>query len=124
MTGVQTCALPICPLPGENLFFPTNAQPLFIGSVGTSFQIAAFARQTIVNGDTTKPVYVSQYFDKAYKLDANGNITSTQTGVLSPYGIFLPTEPGPVALVTLPSSDGQRGTSVVQVVSLVFGCQP
>jgi len=108
------------PLPGNNLFSPTNAQPLLLASVGTPFQVAAFARQTIVNGDPGKPVYVSQYFDKAYKVDARGNVTTTQTGVLSPYVNFLPTEPGPVALVTLPSSDGQRGTGIVQVVSLVL----
>ncbi len=106
------------PIPGDNAFSPTNAQPLLIGSVGNQMRIAAFAKQTITNGDTSKPVYVSQYFDKAYKIDASGNVTTNQTGVLSPYGIFLPTESGPTALVTLPASDGQRGTGVVYVVSL------
>ena len=105
-------------LPGNDGFSPTNAQPLLIGSVGNQMGIAAYAEQIITNGDTSKPVYVSQYFDKAYKIDTNGIVTTNQTGVLSPYGIFLPTEPGPVALVTLPASDGQRGTGVVQVVSL------
>ena len=108
------------PLPGENRFSPTNAQPLLLATVGTPLQVAAFAKQTIVNGDTSKPVYVSQYFDRAYKVDASGNVTATPTGVLSPYGNFVPTEPGPVALVTLPASDGQRGTGIVQVVSLVL----
>lgn len=106
------------PLPGNYAFSPTNAQPLMIGSVGTPMQIGAFAEQAILNGDTTKPVYVGQYFDKAYKIDSNGNVTTNQTGILSPYGDFLPTEPGPTALVTMPASDGQRGTGVVYVVSL------
>jgi hypothetical protein len=106
------------PLPGNNDFSPTNTQPLLIGAVGTSMQIAAFARQTILNGDTTKPVYVAQYFYKAYKVNATGNVTTNETGVLSPYGDFLPTESGPTALVTMPASDGQRGTGIVQVVSL------
>jgi pimeloyl-ACP methyl ester carboxylesterase len=106
------------PLPGDNSFSPTNTQPLLIGTIGTPMQVAAFARQTILNGDTTKPVYVAQYFDKSYKVDANGRVTTNETGVLSPYGDFLPTEPGPAALVTLPSFDGQRGTGVVYVASV------
>jgi hypothetical protein len=106
------------PLPGNYAFSPTYAQPLLIGSVGTPLQVGAFAEQVILNGDITKPVYVSEYFDKAYKVDSNGNVTTNQTGILSPYGDFLPTEPGPTALVTLPASDGQRGTGIVYVVSL------
>jgi hypothetical protein len=106
------------PLPGNNAFSPTTPQPFLIGTVGTPMQIAAFAKQTILNGDTTKPVYVASYFYKAYKMDAYGNVTTNETGVLSPYGGFLPTEPGPTALVTMPASDGQRGTGFVHVVSL------
>ena len=108
------------PMPGTIYFSPTNAQPLLIASTGVPFYLAAFAKQTILNGDTDKPVYVSQYFDKAYKVDANGNVTTNQTGVLSAYSVFVADAPGPVALVTRPSSDGQRGTGIVQVVSLVL----
>src|SRR5260370_26888241 len=40
-------------------------------------------------------------------------------GILSPYGEFFPTMPGPVALVTMPDIDtGQRGTGVVSVIKL------
>jgi hypothetical protein len=106
------------PLPGDYGFSPNNAQPLILATVGTPLQVGAFAEQAILNGDTTKPVYVSQYFDKAYKVDSNGNVTTNQTGILSPYGDFLPTEPGPTALVTMPASDGQRGTDIVYVASL------
>jgi hypothetical protein len=108
-------------LPGDADFSPTNQQPLLIAGVGQPVQIAAFAKKTVTNGDTTKPVYVAQYFDKAYKVDGNGNVTSTQTGILSPWGDFTPTEPGPVALVTKPDiTTGQRGTGVVYCVSLVL----
>ena len=114
--GIQ---LPGDPMPGNSSFSPTNGQPLMIAAVGQLFQAAAFAEQVIQNGDTSKPVYVAQYFDKAYKVDTNGNVTSTQTGILSPYGTFFPTEPGPTALVTMPDiNTGQRGTGIVQVVSL------
>lgn len=107
------------PMPGDNDFSPTNAQPLMIAAVGQLFQAAAFAKQVVQNGDTSKPVYVAQYFDKAYEVDANGNVTTNQTGILSPYGTFFPTEPGPTALVTMPDiNTGQRGTGIVQVVSL------
>ncbi len=108
------------PLPGENNFSPTNAQPLLIvGMNGQPVRFAAFAEKIVVNGDQSKPVYVGQYFDKAYKVDTNGVVTSTQTGILSPWGDFFPTEPGPVALVTVPDIDtGQRGTGIVYVVSL------
>jgi hypothetical protein len=108
------------PLPGDNDFSPTNAQPLLIGGMcGQPLTFAAFAKKIISNGNTNKLVYVAQYFDKAYKVDTNGNVTSIQTGVLSPWGDFYPTEPGPVALVTMPDiNTGQRGTGIVQIVSL------
>jgi Alpha/beta hydrolase of unknown function (DUF900) len=105
-------------LPGVTGFSPTNAQPLMVATVGQPYQIAGFSKQIITNGNTNKPVYISQYFDKAYKVNASGGVTTNQTGILSPYGIFLPTEPGPTALVTLPDENGQRGTGIVQVVSL------
>ncbi|MEY4908169.1 MAG: hypothetical protein RL260_1887, partial [Pseudomonadota bacterium] len=41
----------------------------------------AFAKKIVTNGDTSKPVYVAQYFDKAYKVDTIGNVTATQTGI-------------------------------------------
>jgi hypothetical protein len=108
------------PLPGDGNFSPTNTSPLLIVGMGVEpIQIAAFAKKIMINGDTTKPVYVGQYFDKAYKVDTNGIVTTNQTGVLSPLGDFFPTEPGPVALVTMPDiNTGQRGTGIVYVVKL------
>src|SRR5438034_11724680 len=75
--------------------------------------------QINTNGDTKIPVYLQQYIYKAYKISTNGVVTTNQTGILSPYGEFFPTEPGPTALVTMPDVDtGQRGTGVVNVIKL------
>jgi hypothetical protein len=73
----------------------------------------------ITNGYSGKFAYLEQYWDKAYKTDTNGVATTNQTGLLSPYGEFFATEPGPAALVTLPDIDtGQRGTGIVSVIKL------
>jgi hypothetical protein len=46
-------------------------------------------------------------------------VTTNRAGFLSPYGEFLPMQPGPAALVTLPDLDtGQRGTGIVHVIKL------
>ena len=82
-------------------------------------QIAGYAKHAVTNGYPGVYGFLGQYFDKAYKMDENGNITTNQTGVLSPYGEFFPTEPGQAALVTMPDIDtSARGTGVVNVVKL------
>jgi hypothetical protein len=71
------------------------------------------------NGYSDVYGYLGQYFEQAYKVDANGNVTSNTTGVLSCYGSFYATEPGDVALVTMPDLDtGERGKGIVHCVSL------
>jgi hypothetical protein len=46
-------------------------------------------------------------------------VTTNETGILSPYGEFFPTEPGCAALVTMPDIEtNERGTAIVHVVSL------
>ena len=73
----------------------------------------------IANGYSSKYAYLEQYFDQAYTMDASGNVTTNSVGLLSPYGEFFPTSPGPAVLVTMPDIDtGQRGTGVVQVIKL------
>jgi hypothetical protein len=105
-------------LPGHAGFDPANTVPPLIASVGQSFALSGWARQT-VNSNDTKLAYLEQYFDRAYKIDAIGNVTTNQTGLLSPYGEFFPTDPGLVALLTMPDIDtGQRGTGVVNVIKL------
>ncbi|EEF58260.1 Fibronectin type III domain protein [Pedosphaera parvula Ellin514] len=113
--------LGIDPVPGDPTFNVTNSTPSpIIIPVGKPFSLTAWAKKAISNGYTNKFAYAEQYFDKAYKIDANGNVTTNETGILSPYGEFFPTEPGKVALVTMPDIDNtnQCGTGVVNVIKL------
>ena len=105
----------------ESIFSTTNTTPLIITSIGNSIQIAGYAKLAIQNGYSGIYAYLGQYFDHAYKVDVNGNVTTTNTGVLSPYGNFFATEPGPVALVTMPDIDtGERGTCMVYSIGMVI----
>ena len=64
---------------------------------------------------------MGQYFQQAYQIDTNGNITTNTTGVLSPYGAYFATQPGPAALETMPDIDtGQQGTTTVYAISLAL----
>jgi hypothetical protein len=106
------------PVPGSPDFAVTNTPPLLIASVGQPFTVAGWAKQAITNGSAGKYAYLEQYFDKAYRM-TNGVATTNQTGILSPYGEFFPTEPGQVALVTMPDIEtGQRSTGAVNVIKL------
>jgi hypothetical protein len=98
----------IDPLPGEYDFTVTNTTPVIFTSVGHPFNITAWAKQSLANGYSGKFAYAEQYFDKAYLADTNGNITTNQTGILSEYGEFFPTQPGTVILTT--KADGALGT--------------
>ena len=105
-------------LPGHSTFTPTNVTPLLTVGVGQSLQLAGYAKLAITNGYSDKFAYLGQYFDKAFKM-TNGVAMTNETGILSPYGEFFPTEPGPTALVTMPDLDtGARGTAVVHVIKL------
>jgi hypothetical protein len=97
----------------------THTNPVLITAVGNAyFQIACYAKLAVVNGYSGVYGYLQQYFDKAYEI-TNGIVTTNATGVLSPYGQFFATEPGPAALVTMPDVDtGERGTDAVYCVSL------
>jgi pimeloyl-ACP methyl ester carboxylesterase len=109
-------------LPGHNGFSPTNTTPLMITSVGgRGLWIAGYAKLAVINGYNGVYAYLGQYFDKAYLCDANGQVTTNETGILSPYGEFLPTMPGTVAMVTMPENadnTGPRGTNIVHVIKL------
>jgi hypothetical protein len=108
------------PLPGNPSFMTTNTtSPLMIATVGQSFAISAWAKQAILNGSNTNAFgYLEQYFDKAYLADTNGNPTTTQTGILSEYGEFFPTEPGTVFLTTRSNAYSPPGTNTIQVIGL------
>lgn len=116
---VRDYGLSDVPLPGNEGFLNTNTTPLLITSVGDGFfQLAGYAKLAITNGYAGVYGYLGQYFDKAYKT-TNGVVTTNETGILSPYGEFFPTEPGLTALVTMPDLDtGERGTATVHVVKL------
>ncbi len=107
------------PLPGSPDFTVTNASPLLLTGLGQSISISGWAKQAIGNGYSNKFAYLEQYFDKAYMMGTNGADTNKPTGVLSPYGDFMPTDPGSVGLITMRDIDtGQQGTGVVNVIKL------
>jgi len=108
------------PLPGTTGFTLTNTGDLLIVPVGGGVSIAGYAKLAVTNGYSGVYGYLGQYFDKAYTT-TNGVATTNTTGVLSPYGQFLATYPGPAALMTMPDPDtGARGTCTVYCVSLAL----
>ena len=111
------------PLPIDDGFAVTNQTPAAIfGAVGQPMILGAWAKYSIQGSSPTKYAYLGQYFfTNALMVDANWNITSTNTGIISPYGEFFPTQPGPVALITMPDIDtGRQATGIVQVISLAL----
>ena len=109
------------PLPGNPAFTTTNASQMIFAPVGSGIQIAGYAKLALLNGFSGKYAYLGQYFNKAYEVDTNGAVTTNTTGVLSPYGNFFATQPGTVALTTMPDPDtGQQGTCAVYCVSLAL----
>jgi hypothetical protein len=107
------------PFPESTNFSTSQTSDLLMAGVGGSLNVAGYAKLAWRHGYPGVYGYLGQYFDKAYKMDASGNVTTNITGVLSPYGQFFATEPGPAALVTMPDVDtGERGTCTVYCVSL------
>jgi hypothetical protein len=107
-------------LPGMANFSPTNTSDLLIAGVGQPTRVNGYAKFAMLNGYNGVYAYLGQYFDKAYQM-TNGVATTNTTGVLSSYGDFFPTQPGPTALVTMPDPDtGQRGTGIVFAISLAL----
>ncbi len=108
------------PLPLTSDFALTNTTPFVIASVGQPIVIGAWAKQVLTNGASGVYAYLGQYFEtNAYKIGTNGIPTTNTTGIVSPYGEFLPTEPGPTALITMPDlTTGQQGTDIVSVIKI------
>ena len=108
-------------LPGMTNFSTSQPSGLLLAGVGNSTPFNGYAKLSLVNGYSGIYAYLGQYFDQAYQIGTNGIVTTNSAGTLSPYGSFLPTIPGPAALVTMPDLDtGQRGTGIVYVVSLAL----
>ena len=109
------------PLPIDDSFTVTNQTPaVMFGAVGQPMILGAWAKYSIEGSSPTKYAYLGQYFTtNAYEVDSAGNITTTNAGIVSPYGEFFPTEPGPVALITMTNLDsGTQATGIVDVISL------
>jgi hypothetical protein len=105
-------------LPGDSGFTPmTGMAAPIIGTPGVPLLIGAWAEQS-VNGSTNKPGFIEQYFDKALVVNSSGDLTTNQTGVLSEYGEFFPTDPGTVVITTKTNSDGTNGSLTVPVIGL------
>ncbi|MFZ1074175.1 MAG: alpha/beta fold hydrolase, partial [Verrucomicrobiia bacterium] len=107
------------PLPALTGFSSTNQTGMLITSVGTPTVIGGWAKFSIQNGSSSKFAYLGQYYLTNAFVMTNGIVTTNTSGVVSPYGDFFPTQPGMVALVTMPDiNTGQQGTGVVRVVAL------
>ena len=107
------------PLPVLYDFASTNQTGVIITSVGNPAVIGGWAKFSILNGSPTKFAYLGQYFVTNAFVVTNGVVSANKTGVVSPYGDFFPTEPGMVAMVTMPDIDmGMQATGIVRVVSL------
>jgi hypothetical protein len=107
------------PIPALTGFANTNQTGKLVASVGTPTVIGGWAKFAITNGSASKFAYLGQYYVTNAFVMTNGIVTTNTTGVLSPYGDFFPTEPGMVALKTMPDIDtGAQGTGVVRVVCL------
>lgn len=107
------------PIPGEPDFSPTNVTPLLIAGMAQPYSISGWAKKIITNGDTNKSAYLEQFFDKAYKADSSGNATTNETGVLSEYGEFFPTEPGRIVLTTKPDIEtAEVGSNLLYVIHI------
>jgi hypothetical protein len=110
---------PLEPVPGSPEFSATNTSRPLITGIGQPITVAGWAKLAVTNGFSGTYAYLEQYWDKAFKTDTNGHATANETGLLSPYGEFFPTEPGPTALRTMPDIDtGDRGTGIVHVIKL------
>ena len=107
------------PVPGMANFVNGQSSDVLIASVGVPTMVNGYAKLRVLNAYPGVFGYLAQYFTNVWQIDANGNMTTNATGILSPYGQFFATQPGPVALVTMPDiNTSQRGTGVVYCVSL------
>lgn len=105
------------PLPCLTGFANTNQTGVLIASVGTPTVIGGWGRFSLQN--SSKFAYLGQYFEPDAFVMTNGNITTNMTGVVSPYGDFFPTQPGDVAMITMPDyNNDAQGTGVVHVIAL------
>ena len=106
------------PIPTYTGFANSNHTGMLITSVGTPTVVGGWAKFSIQNGSSSKFAYLGQYYLTNAFVVTNGVVTANTTGIVSPYGDFFPTQPGTVAMITMPDTDYQQGTGIVHVVSL------
>ncbi len=109
--------------PGQLEFSPTNTTPplLFVsGNDPEPYPLFGYAKLALDNGYTNQFGYLGLYFDKAYKVNTDGSVSTNQNGLLSEYGDYFPFEAGRVLLTTKPASIGETniGTCLVHVIKL------
>lgn len=114
------------PLPGDPNFSVTNITSTgLIAGFGHMSVFAGYGEENVLNGTATPLApyaYLGQYFEpQVYQVDESGNVTTNIAGTVSPYGELVATEPGPVALETMPNyGENVQGTGIVHVVKLVL----
>jgi pimeloyl-ACP methyl ester carboxylesterase len=109
----------VAPLPCLPGFASTNQTGLLVASVGTPEVIGGWAKFSVQNSASNAYAYLGQYFVTNGFVMTNGLVTTNTTGIVSPYGNFFPTQPGLVAMATMPDiNTGVQGTGVVRVISL------
>lgn len=117
--GYYFCRPYIDLFPGHDTFSPTNTTSMMFAGVGQPTEVAGYAKLAIANGYTNKVAYLGQYFDKAFAADGSGNRSTNTTGFLSPYGQFVPIEPGKTFLTTKPDGVSTNvGECVVHAIKL------
>jgi hypothetical protein len=109
------------PTPIDDTFNITNqTPPAIVGAVGQPMIVGGWAKY-YVQGSANKYAYLGQYFEtNCFLLNSSGIPTTTNAGILSPYGEFFPLQAGQAELVTMPDIDSPygQGTGVVDVISL------
>jgi hypothetical protein len=94
---------PLQHLPGEVGFSSANQSGVLVTSVGGgTFNVFGYHKLNVSNGYPGVYGYLGQYFSQAYTMDDSGNVTTTTSGILSPKGDFVATQPGDMALETEP----------------------
>ncbi len=95
-------------------------EPMLVATVGHISTLQGWRIYAVQNNNVqNRFAYLGQYFDKAYKADANGQPTAMETGVLNEYGEFMPTDVGPTVVTTKANTDTVKGQCTVQVTALV-----
>jgi hypothetical protein len=107
-------------LPGDEGFNRNLTTRLLLQPVGESVQVYGYARKSIGNGfEFTKSAYLGNHFEKSYWVHPTTG-ARTESGILSEYGDFLPTQPGQHVLVTRPDPQdfNRQGEYTVNAIKL------